>query len=81
MDDLELQVSSQEPSLSSKYLHEGPLILDTLLIKILTHDFMNDLELQVSCQEPSFSSKYLHQRKRGLHTLLIDIDLIFGMHD
>ena len=36
MEDLDLQVSSQEPLLSSKYPHEGPPVLDTLLIKILT---------------------------------------------
>ena len=35
-DDPVLQVSGQEPSTSSEYSHEGPPILDTLLIKIST---------------------------------------------
>ena len=61
-----LQVSFQEPSMSSKYPHEGPPILDTLLIKISTqnfqgivfgsnrviYDIMDDPIIQVSGQEP-----------------------------
>ena len=38
-DDHVLQVFCQEPSTSSKYPHEGPPILDTLLIKISTRNF------------------------------------------
>ena len=40
MDDPVIQVSCQEPSMSSKYNHhEGPPILDTLIIKISTQNF------------------------------------------
>ena len=40
MDDLDLQVFTQEPSLSSNYPHEeGPPILDTLLKNTLTISF------------------------------------------
>ena len=38
-DEAVLRVSCQEPRTSSKYHHEGPPILDTLLIKISTQNF------------------------------------------
>ena len=39
MDDPVLQVSNQEPSMSSKYPNSWPPILDTLIIKISTRNF------------------------------------------
>ena len=39
MDDHVIQVSCQKPSMSSEYPHEGPTLLYTLLINILTQNF------------------------------------------
>ena len=74
MDDPLLQGRSQELSMSSKYPHKGPSILDTLVIQIWTqkflgiflwvnnviHDIKDDPVLQVSGLEPSKSFKYPH---------------------
>ena len=82
-----IQLSFQEPSTSSKHSHEGPHILDTLLMQILTqnyqgtflgvnkviHDIKDDPVIQVSCQEPSMFSKYPQEGPPILDTLLIKI--------
>ena len=67
-----LQVSGQEPSISSKYGLRGQVVLDTLPIKLesliwhrskeshimMTKDIKDDPILQVPGQEQSMSSKY-----------------------
>ena len=55
-DDPVLQVSCQEPYTSSKYPHQGPGVLDTLLIMIECWNFAH--RLGIKCQEQWWGKRW-----------------------